>query len=107
MLAGSLWSWVFPINKSLWTSSYTLFCAGIASLSLATVMWVVDYQKIRRGTKLFGMVIVTISVSLILQNGLLAIWGPSFFSYRMSAGHSYHLGSMVFTSSHGVSCVGG
>jgi branched-subunit amino acid ABC-type transport system permease component len=53
---------------------------------------------IRRGTKLFGMVIVTIAVSLILQNGLQAIWGPSFFSYRMSAGHAYHLGSMVFTS---------
>jgi predicted acyltransferase len=53
MMVGLMWNWVFPINKSLWTSSYTLFCAGIASLSLATVMWVVDYQKIRRGTKLF------------------------------------------------------
>jgi predicted acyltransferase len=48
-----MWNWVFPINKSLWTSSYTLFCAGIASLSLATVMWVVDFHKVRRGTKLF------------------------------------------------------
>jgi predicted acyltransferase len=53
MMLGLMWNWVFPINKSLWTSSYTLFCAGIASLSLATVMWIVDYQKVRRGTKLF------------------------------------------------------
>jgi predicted acyltransferase len=53
MMLALMWNWVFPINKSLWTSSYTLFCAGIASLSLATVMWVVDYQKVRRGTKLF------------------------------------------------------
>ena len=53
MLAASMWNWVFPINKSLWTSSFVLFCAGIASLSLATVMWIVDYQKVRRGTRLF------------------------------------------------------
>jgi predicted acyltransferase len=53
MMAGLMWNWVFPINKSLWTSSYVVFSAGIASLSLATVMWIVDYQKVRRGTKLF------------------------------------------------------
>jgi predicted acyltransferase len=53
MMVGSMWHWVFPINKSLWTSSFVVFSAGIASLSLATVMWFVDYQKVRRGTKLF------------------------------------------------------
>jgi predicted acyltransferase len=53
MMAGLMWHWVFPINKSLWTSSYVLFSAGVAALSLATVMWIVDYQKVRRGTKLF------------------------------------------------------
>jgi branched-chain amino acid transport system permease protein/neutral amino acid transport system permease protein len=53
----------------------------------------------RRGTRLFGMIIVTIAVSLIIQNGIQAIWGPSFFSLKFSPGHSYHvLGSMVFTT---------
>ena len=35
---------------------------------------------VRRGTRLFGMIIVTIAVSLILQNTLLAIFGANFFS---------------------------
>jgi branched-subunit amino acid ABC-type transport system permease component len=54
---------------------------------------------VRHGTKLFGMIIVTIAVSLILQNTLQAIWGASFFSLKFSPGRSYHLGSMVFTGS--------
>jgi branched-subunit amino acid ABC-type transport system permease component len=45
------------------------------------------------------MIIVTIAVSLIVQNGLQAIWGSSFFSLKFSSGSSYHLSSMVFTSS--------
>jgi predicted acyltransferase len=53
MMAGLMWNWVFPINKSLWTSSYVLFTAGLAALALATVMWIVDFQKSRGWTKPF------------------------------------------------------
>jgi predicted acyltransferase len=53
MMFAAMWNWAFPINKSLWTSSYTLFSAGIGCVALATVMWIVDFQKVRRGTKLF------------------------------------------------------
>jgi predicted acyltransferase len=48
-----MWNWVFPINKSLWTSSYVLFCGGMACVSLATVMWIVDFQKWRGWTRFF------------------------------------------------------
>ena len=44
MVAGLVWSWWFPINKSLWTSSYVLFTGGMASVTLATVMWLVDVR---------------------------------------------------------------
>jgi branched-subunit amino acid ABC-type transport system permease component len=54
---------------------------------------------LRRGTKLFGMVIVTLSVGLIIQNGLLAIFGASFFSYRFSVGSTVHVLGMVFNTS--------
>jgi branched-chain amino acid transport system permease protein/neutral amino acid transport system permease protein len=54
---------------------------------------------VRHGTKLFGMIVVTIAVSLIIQNALLAIWGANFFSLSFSSGSSVHLGSMVFTTS--------
>jgi branched-chain amino acid transport system permease protein/neutral amino acid transport system permease protein len=54
---------------------------------------------VRHGTKLFGMIVVTIAVSLIIQNTLQAIWGANFFSLKFSPGHSYHFGAMVFTTS--------
>src|SRR5580692_1971438 len=53
---------------------------------------------VRRGTRLFGMNIVTIAVSLIVQNGLLAIFGASFFSLKMPHPSSVHIAGMVFTT---------
>ncbi len=42
LLAGKLWSFSFPINKNLWTSSYVLLAAGWAALGLAALSWLVD-----------------------------------------------------------------
>ena len=53
MMTGLMWHWSFPINKSLWTSSYVLFSAGMAAVALSTVMWIVDFNRVRRFTKLF------------------------------------------------------
>ncbi|MEA2656826.1 MAG: branched-chain amino acid transport system permease protein [Chloroflexota bacterium] len=59
----------------------------------------VYFQFVRRGTKLFGMIIVTIAMSLIIQNVLLAIFHPTFFSYVAAQGPTYNFGSMIFTAS--------
>ncbi len=53
---------------------------------------------VRHGTRLFGMIIVTIAVSLILQNALLAIFGANFFSLQMPRPSSVHIAGMVFTT---------
>ena len=45
LLAGSAWNWVFPINKNLWTSSYVVFTAGMACVTLATCMWLVEERR--------------------------------------------------------------
>ncbi len=42
LLLGWAWSWVFPINKNLWSSSYVLWTAGMAMLVLAALMWAMD-----------------------------------------------------------------
>ena len=52
---------------------------------------------IRRGTRLFGMVIVTIAVGLIIENAILAIGGPTFFSYNLPSQSTFHIASMVLT----------
>ncbi|HXD48052.1 MAG TPA: hypothetical protein VN600_04735, partial [Gemmatimonadaceae bacterium] len=58
MVAGLMWNWSFPINKSIWTSSYVVFTAGMACVAIATIMWIVDVQGIKRWTKplvIYGM----------------------------------------------------
>ncbi|HEX3233064.1 MAG TPA: heparan-alpha-glucosaminide N-acetyltransferase domain-containing protein [Gemmatimonadales bacterium] len=53
LAAGWIWSRVFPINKSLWTSSYVLLSAGIACLLLAAIFWLVDIKGLRGWTTPF------------------------------------------------------
>jgi len=42
--AGSLWHLSMPINKSLWTSSYALFTAGLAAICLGGLFWLVEVR---------------------------------------------------------------
>jgi predicted acyltransferase len=45
--AGKLWNLWFPINKSLWTSSFVLLAAGLALLCLAACYWILDVKHER------------------------------------------------------------
>ena len=45
VIAGLVVSVWMPINKSLWTSSYVLFTAGLASASLAVCYWLLDVNS--------------------------------------------------------------
>ena len=48
VIVGEIWNRTFPINKSLWTSSYVVFTAGTALIALAACCWVTDV-KLHRG----------------------------------------------------------
>jgi predicted acyltransferase len=57
MAIGWLWGMVFPINKTLWTSSYVLWTAGLALIVFALCYWLVDikgWQKWLKPIELFG-----------------------------------------------------
>lgn len=45
LVAGSIWSRAFPINKNLWTSSYVVFTAGMACVALAACIWLVEERR--------------------------------------------------------------
>ena len=48
-MAGLMWNWSFPINKESWTSSYVAVHAPEwPCVALATIMWLVDVQNVRR-----------------------------------------------------------
>jgi predicted acyltransferase len=44
---GALWGLVFPINKHVWTSSFAVFCAGFALLTLAGFTWALEVKRWR------------------------------------------------------------
>ena len=53
LVAGLVWNYVFPINKSLWTSSFVLYTSGLALHGLALCYWLVDVKGYHGWTKLF------------------------------------------------------
>jgi predicted acyltransferase len=48
VVLGWAWNPFFPINKSLWTSSYVLFTTGLGLQLLALCYWSIDIQGYRR-----------------------------------------------------------
>jgi predicted acyltransferase len=74
-VAGGLaWHLWFPINKSLWTSSYVLFTGGVASAALAGCHWSIDLNDapvIRRVAEPF-VALGRNAILLFVVSGLLA-----------------------------------
>src|SRR5215470_10523268 len=53
LLIGWIWNPWFPINKSLWTSSYVFFTSGLALQFLAFCYWLIDIKGYKTWTKPF------------------------------------------------------
>jgi predicted acyltransferase len=53
LLLGITWNEFFPVNKSLWTSSYVLYTSGIALHVLAFSYWMIDVMNGQRFIKPF------------------------------------------------------
>lgn len=49
MFAGIAWGTVFPVNKALWTSSFVLLTAGIATALLGAIYYLTDVRNIAFG----------------------------------------------------------
>ena len=52
-IVGWAWSFWFPLNKWLWTSSYAVYTAGLACVVLAACYWLVDLKGYKRVSKPF------------------------------------------------------
>ncbi|RYY61530.1 MAG: DUF1624 domain-containing protein [Chitinophagaceae bacterium] len=53
LLTGYCWDMVFPINKKIWTSSYTVYTSGLAFVALATMIYLIELREIRGGLARF------------------------------------------------------
>ncbi|MDO5552974.1 MAG: DUF5009 domain-containing protein [Planctomycetia bacterium] len=68
---GYLWDSCFPINKNLWTSSFTCFVGGISMVVLAVLYYLIDVRKFRWGMWIFlvvGMNSITIYMAQRIVN---------------------------------------
>ncbi len=71
-LLGGAWGWFMPLNKNLWTSSYTLWTAGMCTMGLAACILVVDILGYTRGTKL-GRVYGANAIASYVLAGMLTV----------------------------------
>lgn len=67
---GLLWDLQFPINKSLWTSSFVLYTGGLATITLSLSYWIIDIQKYNRFTKPFVVYGVN-AITVFFLSGLI------------------------------------
>jgi predicted acyltransferase len=68
---GWCWNFFFPFNKSLWTSSYTIYTTGLALCFLGFCYWLIDIKGYKNWTKpfvIFGMN----ALALFVFSGLFA-----------------------------------
>ncbi|MEP6789394.1 MAG: DUF5009 domain-containing protein, partial [Acidobacteriota bacterium] len=47
-ITGWLWGFWFPLNKTLWTSSFVIYTAGLALLFLSICYWFLDIKGYRK-----------------------------------------------------------
>ncbi len=75
IVVAQLWGLVFPINKNLWTSPFTLLCGGISILLMVAFYYVIDvkgYQKWAFFFRVIGM-----NSILIYMSGRFINWSYS------------------------------
>lgn len=71
IMIGYLWDLYFPINKNIWTSSYTIFTGGQAMLGLGLCYWVADVKGKRSWTQPFVVYGVN-AITVFFFSGILA-----------------------------------
>jgi len=53
LVTGFCWDTVFPINKKIWTSSYVIYTTGLAIITIATMIYMIEVKNIRGGLAKF------------------------------------------------------
>lgn len=71
LAVGWSWSLVFPLNKSLWTSSYVVYTSGLALLTLGFCYFLIDIKGYKRWAKPFVIFGVN-ALALFVFSGIMA-----------------------------------
>lgn len=47
LVTGFCWDMVFPINKKIWTSSFTVYTTGLATITIATMIYLIEFKNVK------------------------------------------------------------
>ncbi len=93
VVAGYAWHPWFPIYKPLWTSSYVLFTAGAACLTLALCWWLIEM----RGWRLWARPFLWLGSNAILIYALSTFFAKEWTIIKVSDGpHSIEVQGWVY-----------
>ena len=68
---GYLWSWIFPLNKNIWTSSFSLFTGGLASMIFGFCYWFIDVKGHKKGVN-WGIAYGINAITIFFLSGIIA-----------------------------------
>ncbi len=72
IVVAQLWNLVFPINKNLWTSSFTLQCGGLSLLLMALFYYIIDILGHKKWAFFFK--VIGMNSILIYMSGSFIDW---------------------------------
>ena len=109
LVTGFVWDTVFPINKKIWTSSYTVYTTGLAVITLGVMIYFIEYKRMKNFLTSFFDVfgknaLFVFALSAFLPKGLALIRlepgvNPWNFLYRkvfIKVPGAPELGSLLF-----------
>ena len=78
LLTGFCWDMIFPINKKIWTSSFTVYTSGLATITIATMIYMIEIKNVKGGLARFFNVfgknaLFVFALSAFLPKGLALI----------------------------------
>ena len=82
---GYAWGLLFPINKSLWTSSYVLVSSGIAGIILGLLIYIIDHRKKSQWALPFEVFGLNPLISFVLS----ILWVKIYFLIRIDGTSTY------------------
>jgi predicted acyltransferase len=71
VFAGFCWDMVFPINKKIWTSSFTIYTSGLALLVLSLLIWLIEFKNSRGAWSRFFDVFGKNALFIFVMSGVL------------------------------------
>ena len=72
-IAGVVWNWVFPLNENIWTSSFVLFTSGLACMTLAAAIFLIDILGYRKAAG-FGVIYGSNAITIYVLADIFALF---------------------------------